>query len=515
MTSSNIKASREEINLINIFGTLLREKNLILLIVIISTSLSTIYFSKVKPIFSGSFDIVVSDKNKKSQTQSNQLLGLLTNQKTGVDLITEKLILTSPSVLRPVLDYVNNYKTDLNGKVANKNFNVWVRNNLIINFQENSNVLKVTYMDTNKDLVLNALNLISEKYQDYSKSSAIKSLEERTKYLSEQKIVLSKKLDSSKKAYNEFTINNGLGNIDGFINLGNINNSSPPNVINEVKGSEFKNIKGSSPTSSKGESKAGQRFQKQFQLLEQYESDFVDLSSKLRPNSKTLKNLKVQIDNLKESLKRPNEILIKYDELYKTYLRDENLLNLIEDSLAFVKLEQVKNLNSWDIISSPLVGNSPIYPKKFEIFILSLIGSSILGSFLALIKEKLSRIVYQIEDFKDQLYCNFIDDLSKKDNKLSFNQIFNAFEHNSKKGKKYFGIINYKNKVDLEFLKDFIEEKEDIKVSDFSDFLFIQECEQIILIIEGGKYTFEEIETINKYLTLSKEKVVGWFYIKN
>ena len=159
MTSSNIKASREEINLINIFGTLLREKNLILLIVIISTSLSTIYFSKVKPIFSGSFDIVVSDKNKKSQTQSNQLLGLLTNQKTGVDLITEKLILTSPSVLRPVLDYVNNYKTDLNGKVANKNFNVWVRNNLIINFQENSNVLKVTYMDTNKDLVLNALNL--------------------------------------------------------------------------------------------------------------------------------------------------------------------------------------------------------------------------------------------------------------------------------------------------------------------------------------------------------------------
>ena len=226
MTSNYIKTKGEEINLINIFWTLLREKNLILFVIIISTSLSTIYFSKVKPIFSGSFDIVVSDKNKTQQTQESALLGLLTNQSTGSNLATEKLILTSPSVLRPVLNYVNDYKTDLNGKVANKSFNAWVSKNLIINFKENSNVLQVTYMDTRKELVLNVLNLISQKYQDYSKSSAIKSLEERTKYLNKQKIVLSKKLDSSKKAYNKFTIDNGLGNIDGFIKLGNINYSN-------------------------------------------------------------------------------------------------------------------------------------------------------------------------------------------------------------------------------------------------------------------------------------------------
>ena len=52
----------------------------------------------------------------------------------------------------------------------------------------------------------------------------------------------------------------------------------------------------------------------------------------MKPNSKTLKNLKIKIDNLKKSLKRPNEILIKYDELFKTYMRDEKLLNLAEDN---------------------------------------------------------------------------------------------------------------------------------------------------------------------------------------
>ena len=37
----------------------------------------------------------------------------------------------------------------------------------------------------------------------------------------------------------------------------------------------------------------------------------MDLLSKLKPNSKYLKSLKLKIDNLRESLKRPNEILIK------------------------------------------------------------------------------------------------------------------------------------------------------------------------------------------------------------
>ena len=52
-------------------------------------------------------------------------------------------------------------------------------------------------------------------------------------------------------------------------------------------------------------SKAGQRFEKQFALLEEYESNFVDLSSKLKPNSSTLKEIKEKIENLRSSLKRP------------------------------------------------------------------------------------------------------------------------------------------------------------------------------------------------------------------
>ena len=117
-----MKTSSEEINLINISKTLNREKNLIFLIVLISTSISAIYFSKVKPIFSGSFEIVLSEKNKKPQSSANELVGLLTNQNNSLDTITQKLILTSPYVLNPVFDYVKSYKTELTGRVVNKNF---------------------------------------------------------------------------------------------------------------------------------------------------------------------------------------------------------------------------------------------------------------------------------------------------------------------------------------------------------------------------------------------------------
>ena len=120
-----MKTSSEEINLINISKTLIREKKLIFLIVLISTSLSAIYLSKVKPIFAGSFEIVLGENNKKSQSTANELVGLLTSQNESIDTSTQKLILTSPYVLNPVLDYVNNYKAELTGRVVNKKFKLF------------------------------------------------------------------------------------------------------------------------------------------------------------------------------------------------------------------------------------------------------------------------------------------------------------------------------------------------------------------------------------------------------
>ena len=52
----------------------------------------------------------------------------------------------------------------------------------------------------------------------------------------------------------------------------------------------------------------------------------LDLSSKLRDSSNTKKLLKEKIENLRLALKRPNEILVKHQNLTKQAIRDEKLL---------------------------------------------------------------------------------------------------------------------------------------------------------------------------------------------
>ena len=91
------------------------------------------------------------------------------------------------------------------------------------------------------------------------------------------------------------------GDIDGFVSL-----EEQPKIIENLK--ILMIFRGWTIALKK----AGQRFNKQFQLVEAYEAQYVYWSSKLTPDSKTLSYLKERIDNLRSTLKRPNEILVSY-----------------------------------------------------------------------------------------------------------------------------------------------------------------------------------------------------------
>lgn len=508
--------SNEEIDLTDIFAILYRKKYLIISITFIATLFSTIYFSRVSPIWKGSFNIVVRKNNQSSnQIASESLaLSLINGGSQNTDNETQRLILESPSVLMPVFEYVRNYYLPKNGKIGNFNFKSWVKNSLNIEFSENSNVLNVVYKSRDKDLILDVLDLISEKYKDYSKRETITNLEERRNYLEDQREIMSKKAIKSKKEFNQFTIKNRLGNIDGFINLGNKENFSNTRVSLNNETPLFGSNKQSSSFKNRDSDSAGQRFSNQFSLLEQYESQYVDLSTKLKTNSKTLTELKQKIDNLNSALKRPNEILIKYDELYRNYIRHDNFLMGLDQNLELVKLEQMKILNPWEIISTPYIEVDPIYPKKLNLFVLSVIASLAFGSIAAFIREKLSRKIFSRLKLEEAIDCNYIDTIFREEEQLSFNQIMNQFIPNKSKINN-FGIINFRNKLDITFLKELLANKKEIKINDFTEKDFINNRSKFLIILETEKYTYEDIEIMNKYISLSPDKVIGWFYLKN
>ena len=70
-----------------------------------------------------------------------------------------------------------------------------------------------------------------------------------------------------------------------------------------------------------------------------------------------------KINNLRETLKRPNEILLKFRELTAQAERDENLLNDIEYELVLTNIEIARQKEPWQLISEPTIGGK-IFPSR-------------------------------------------------------------------------------------------------------------------------------------------------------
>ena len=78
-------------------------------------------------------------------------------------LKTQKSILTSPSVLMPVFEYVKN---ESNSKEMT--FKEWSKSSLEVDFEDGTTILEVTYKSSNRDLINEVLEMISDRYKEYS-----------------------------------------------------------------------------------------------------------------------------------------------------------------------------------------------------------------------------------------------------------------------------------------------------------------------------------------------------------
>ena len=268
------------------------------------------------------------------------------------------------------------------------------------------------------------------------------------------------------------------------------------------------------------EASGGQRFRNQFILLEKYESEYTDLSSSLKPNSETLTSLKIKIENLRESLKRPNEILVKFRELKNIASRDESILTSIEDKLGFLKLEKVKKQNPWQIISNPTIDNDPVAPNKKGIAIISFIFALITSTIIAKIKERKSGIIYNFESLKSLVNCDYYETIDPQNRNLNTQLIYKIKSNFTKKSSFKIGFLNEINMTQDAIINENLinkffnfKVKEDILKIDFYNQESIEDCEKILLIIILGRCTIDDINTLNKLMFIYPDKFLGWLSI--
>ncbi len=498
----------EDIDISLIFNKIFRNKLIILFIASASTALSVLVSNFQKPIYKGSFQIVIRDENSTNNQSANSLVNLVTG-KNDNDSKTQEYILKSPLVLKPVFDFTKKEYIKRNNAAKSLSYKSWLKNSLDIEFEDGTQVLDISFKDESKELIIDTLNLIKNKYQAYSKRDRENKLKNAINFLESQQKILEEKSTNSLLALNKFSIKNGLGDIDGFVSLGKENDQ-----INE--NANLLNIKIPSSTNFGSKQNAGQRFKNQFSLLEQYEAKYADNSAKLKPNSKYLSELKIKIDNLRSSLKRPNEILIKYRNLVKISERDENLLSNVENELLKTKLEFRRQLNPWELISNPRVDDKQVSPKVFGSAIQVFIISTFFGIIYAFYKEKKSGIIFEIKALKELVNCEFLDTIFSK-NKILSTQIIDTYilrsfgDLKKSKGSNTSVVLTGKSLSNSDFSLD--SKINNYSIIDLKDEKIIRNSDNLIFILTTNDVTYTDIKRLNTYVNIYREKIIGWFYL--
>lgn len=492
-----------------LFQKLLRSKRLILSISSVITFSTFIISSIVKPSFKGSFQIVaVQAKNKNNllisdALEGNSILaGIIPNSSTNQK--TQELILRSSSILNPIYNFAKQNYINRGEKKEFLTYNRWLSNFVTINFEKGTNVINFSFIDKDKSLILEVLNLTVKEYENYSKSDRIKKLKSGISYLEKQEKKLKINANNSLNKLNAFTIDNRLGNFE-LTSISNIEKNFEDSFDKSKKNPIIKN-----------KTKVGQRFDSMFSLLEENEIKYRKYSAYLKPNSKVLKNLKIEIENLKDFLKRPNEIIIQYRELKKVATQDEILLAKVQEQLKLYNLDIARQEEPWQVINGPTVFSSKVLPKTEKYTFLALLLSLIISSFWVYLKEKNNEIVFEIKELKKLLNCKYLDSISKKDEIISMKIIDKTIKNEigieSYKDYEKVAIIRLSNQINVS--KNLINGLKNYFYIDLEETLDTSNFLGLFFVMTPGEITYKEISLINKYIKIYDQKILGWFCIE-
>ena len=506
------------IDLKKLFNRIKKNKELIISLTSIATFISIIY-SLLKPsIWKGEFQIVVQEKgsNGTQQLKALSTVSQLSNLSIqGVSRTqSQQEILSSPSVLKPVYEFVKEQKKNRPDNINNLSFKNWRNNYLTVKFKKGTNILDISFIDKDKKLILETLEMISSQYQNYSKRDRQRSINNGIKYLKVQEEQLKKKSNESLKKLNAFSISNGLGDIDGFVKLDSNFNNTNQNITSQIQNiignKEILNNKNSISNSG-----AGQRYSSQFSMLEKLEAQYIILSANLTSDSKTLSTLKASIDKIKESLKRPNEILLEFRVLKRIASRDENILKDIESKLLALKIEKVRKQSPWELISEPTVLDQRISPRRKQMVSLTFIISLISSFFIAKFKNFKSDLIYDTDFLKYYLKFNYLGKLYEDNKNLNeiilkkLIEIFNTETYNII----YLNYDSFFNK-EIKCMYNLFPNNFKYNVINSDSLRDLESSSKIILISDPSNLSKKSLSEIKKFLDIYENQIIGWLNIE-
>ena len=506
----------DEINLYHLIQIISRRKKLIFYITFFSLASSFLYSLIAKPVWEGEFQIVLENKEGNNSFNSSQspfvsnLFSEIISQTD--DLATEVSILKSSSIMKPVFDYVKikKYKSGIN--TSGWTYRAWLKSYLKINLQKGTSVLDISYRDNDKDIILPVLNKISNAYQEYSGRDRERSISQGISFLNNQLLKMRKQSNNSMRQLQKFSFDNGLGDYDGIPKIRAIKDSDISISQTMVDDSNLVGIKNQSNNFRNLES---ERYSTHFSKLARLEAELIEKSSKLKDNSKIIISLKQKIQSLKKSLSRPKEILLKHRELRRIAIRDEELLEKIENQLTSLELMKARQTNPWELISSPTILDEPVEPRKSRIIFFGTFAGLFLSLVSALIVDRRKGLIYTTDEFIDYFSSKPLISIplnQKSTWENAINSIMKGHFMNTNEPILLIPLGERDNDLIYEFTKMFIKiSNNNVTVS--NDFNNLSLVNKRLLIAKPGSITKDQLLLLKDELNMQGFKKLEWVFL--
>lgn len=446
-------AADDEIDLGQLTASLRRRWRLIAGVAGAALLLSGVATLLMKPVWQGEFQIVLAAKQaaggKLAQlAAANPMLASLAGLGGGGggdNLETEVKVLESPSVLRPVFDFVKAHKRAAGLDVSELRYEDWVKSDLDVKLEKGTSVLYISYRDQDKDLVLPVIQRISRTYQEYSGRDRRRDIRNAVAYLSNRIQVMAPKAEASMQAAQSFALAHGLGLQDGMPAAAG-DGATTAGGGGSVEGArmaataqvialrqQLANARaaGGAVLFQAPQLEANKELYTQYQ---QVESQLAEKRSRLRDSDPIISNLENQRSALAatlnretiallegqlataearlQSASRPNQVVLRHRELVRQAVRDERIVTELENQLQLAQLEQAKQSEPWELISTPTLLDKPVSPKKGRKLALGLLAGLVLGSGAALVAERRSGRVFATEELKAALPGELLAELN-------------------------------------------------------------------------------------------------------
>jgi polysaccharide biosynthesis transport protein len=550
------RAADDEIDLRQLAGSLQRHWRLIAKVAGGTLLLSGIYAFTQPRVWEGEFQIVLATKQSptggaQQLLQSNPGLAQLVGAQGGEnELETEVKILESPSVLKPVFDFIKQEKTKAGKRTEDWRYRDWIKSSLIIELEKGTSVLNLAYRDTDKNLVLPVLQKISKEYQSYSGKDRERGISQAIKYLDQQIAIYKKQSVDSLRQAQQFAIEQDLTALKGngeadtevrdALNIEAIRIQAANQIRSIDEQLKQLNVLSNDPEAVMFRVLVIPELATQgiYQNLDDMDVQLAILESKFTPREDSIRQLKEKrrllIDVLKKqtfgflqakrtdaqariaSTERPKGVLIKYRELLREAGRDEATLTKLEGERQLLALEQARKTDPWELISTPTLLDAPVAPRKSRILALGLLAGLLAGSGAALVVDRRSGRVFSDDELQQLLPCPLIAHLNPDDAEATTGSL-TLLAHGALAGSHHVALIPVglsESSADVQaVLTSLKTQLPHTTISCSIDLVAAKDADHQLLITSRGAATRQQLASLRQQLELQARPLTGWLHI--